>query len=112
MAKTYAAGLLSAMAAASGFNNITAYAEPLPQPSSSTAPPQPSPPPKPRNDHPRTTAAGFDPEPLEEAVKLLERIDKAPEGKKVRFNFIPFFHLSSIHLILHCFEFSFSLEVA
>ncbi|XP_057456862.1 uncharacterized protein LOC130747833 [Lotus japonicus] len=79
MAKTYAAGLLSAMAAASGFNNITAYAEP----SSSTAPPQPSPPPKPRNDHPRTTAAGFDPEPLEEAVKLLERIDKAPEGKKL-----------------------------
>ncbi|CAM0944843.1 unnamed protein product [Alopecurus aequalis] len=39
--------------------------------------------PKVRNDNPRTTAAGFDPAPLERAVELLREIEKKPEGKKM-----------------------------
>ena len=42
--------------------------------------------PKFRNDNPRTTAAGFDPAPLERAVELLDRIGKNPgDARRVGF---------------------------
>ncbi|KAL8160537.1 hypothetical protein V2J09_002074 [Rumex salicifolius] len=41
------------------------------------------PPPKPRNDNPRTTAAGFDPEPLERGAKTLSGIATSSHAKKV-----------------------------
>ena len=40
--------------------------------------------PRPRNDNPRTTAAGFDPEALERGVSALKEINKSPNVKKVR----------------------------
>ncbi|KAK4256173.1 hypothetical protein QN277_009072 [Acacia crassicarpa] len=103
MAKTYTAGLLSAMAAAAAVShNNHAYADGpfkfpsfpsnVPQPSSSDPKlpqadnlPQdsPSPPPKVRNDNPRTSSAGFDPEALERGVKALREIASSPHGKKV-----------------------------
>ncbi|KAL1324586.1 hypothetical protein HN51_034766 [Arachis hypogaea] len=102
MAKTtYAAGLLSAIAAAAGFSqsHTASYADGpfnfpftnLPQqppqpppPSDGKSPPEaPPPPPKVRNDHPRTTSAGFDPEALERGVKALKEISSSPHGKKV-----------------------------
>ncbi|XP_047316332.1 ATPase family AAA domain-containing protein 3-like [Impatiens glandulifera] len=36
-----------------------------------------------RNEHPRTTSAGFDPEALERGAKALRDIANAPQGKKV-----------------------------
>ena len=109
MAKTtYAAGLLSAMAAAAGLsqNRRAAHADgpfnfppfsnlPQSSPSPTSAsgssdgksPPEaqqpPPPPPKVRNDQPRTTSAGFDPEALERGVKALREISSSPHGKKV-----------------------------
>ena len=44
---------------------------------------QPPPPPKVRNDQPRTSSAGFDPEALERGVKALKEISSSPHGKKV-----------------------------
>lgn len=41
--------------------------------------------PRPRNDNPRTTAAGFDPEALERGVEALKVISKSPQAKKVCF---------------------------
>lgn len=87
MAKTYAAGLLSAIAAAAAtaasHNQNNAYADGV-LPSNPSEIPQPSPaPPKVRNDHPRTTSAGFDPEALERGVKALKEISSSPHGKKV-----------------------------
>ncbi|XP_002982368.2 ATPase family AAA domain-containing protein 3-B [Selaginella moellendorffii] len=38
---------------------------------------------KPRNDNPRTTAAGFDPEALERGAKALREINSSPHSKKV-----------------------------
>lgn len=93
MGKTYAAGLVSAIAAAAGYKNTPSYADGpfnfppfsnVPQPSpSSDADSPPPPPPKVRNDHPRTTSAGFDPEALERGVKALKEISTSPHGKKV-----------------------------
>ncbi|KAL4389733.1 hypothetical protein HN51_010666 [Arachis hypogaea] len=102
MAKTtYAAGLLSAIAAAAGFsqNHTASYADgpfnfpftnlpqqpPQPPPPSDGKSPPEAPPPQPkvRNDHPRTTSAGFDPEALERGVKALKEISSSPHGKKV-----------------------------
>ncbi|KAL9225067.1 hypothetical protein vseg_001034 [Gypsophila vaccaria] len=37
---------------------------------------------KPRNEHPRTTSAGFDPEALERGVKALRQINASPNPKK------------------------------
>lgn len=48
-------------------------------PNDSSPPPQP----KVRNDQPRTTSAGFDPEALERGVKALKEITTSPHGKKV-----------------------------
>eukprot|EP00268_Persea_americana_P054936 TRINITY_DN6342_c0_g2_i3.p1 TRINITY_DN6342_c0_g2~~TRINITY_DN6342_c0_g2_i3.p1 ORF type:complete len:636 (+),score=142.08 TRINITY_DN6342_c0_g2_i3:158-2065(+) len=39
--------------------------------------------PRPRNDNPRTTAAGFDPEALERGVIALKEINKSPNVKKL-----------------------------
>ncbi|KAH1158286.1 hypothetical protein GYH30_030505 [Glycine max] len=87
MAKTYAAGLLSAIAAATAaasLNQNNAYADGILPPNPSEIEPSPAPPPpKVRNDHPRTTSAGFDPEALERGVKALREISKSPHGKKV-----------------------------
>ncbi|XP_020215237.1 ATPase family AAA domain-containing protein 3 [Cajanus cajan] len=85
MAKTYAAGIFSAIAAATAasLNQNNAYADGIP-PSNPSDVLQPSPPPpKVRNDHPRTTSAGFDPEALERGVKALKEISTSPHGKKV-----------------------------
>lgn len=46
-------------------------------------PPPPAEPPKTRNDNPRTTAAGFDPEPLERGVQAVEKISRSPDPKKI-----------------------------
>lgn len=95
MGKTYTAGLVSAIAAAAGFShhkNTASYADGpfnfppfsnVPQPSPSSDADSPPPPPKVRNDHPRTTSAGFDPEALERGVKALKEISTSPHGKKV-----------------------------
>ncbi|XP_061369443.1 uncharacterized protein LOC133312287 [Gastrolobium bilobum] len=100
MGKTYTLGLLSAMAAASFSQN--AYADgsftipsfsTLPSSSSddgSKPPPEENhtpPPPRVRNDHPRTTSAGFDPEALERGVRALNQVNTSTHGKKV-FEFI------------------------
>ncbi|KAE9620227.1 hypothetical protein Lal_00019378 [Lupinus albus] len=101
MAKTYTMGLVSAIATASALsltnnNNNAVYADgpfnfspfsnapppDVPEPSSDPNS-DPPPPPKVRNDHPRTTSAGFDPEALERGVKALKDIANSPHGKKV-----------------------------
>ncbi|GMI88756.1 ATPase family AAA Domain-containing protein 3A1, SHOT1 Binding ATPase 1 [Hibiscus trionum] len=118
MAKTYAMGLISALAAASASSSLlsqtnqnVAFADgpfniPLfssPSPSSSSGSPQsssgqlqsqPSAPPavtadkeasgsvKARNDNPRTSSAGFDPEALERGAKALREISSSANAKK------------------------------
>ncbi|KAF4380290.1 hypothetical protein F8388_024583 [Cannabis sativa] len=44
---------------------------------------EPPPPPKVRNDNPRTTSAGFDPEALERGAKALKDITSSSQAKKV-----------------------------
>ncbi|CAJ1934072.1 unnamed protein product [Sphenostylis stenocarpa] len=84
MAKTYAAGFFSAIAAATAasLNQNNAYADGILPSNPSEIQPPPAPP-KARNDHPRTTSAGFDPEALERGVKALKEIATSPHGKKV-----------------------------
>ncbi|OIV99635.1 hypothetical protein TanjilG_17445 [Lupinus angustifolius] len=99
MVKTYTTGFVSAIATASALsltntNNNAAYADGpfnfpsssssnVPEPSSDPNSAPPPPPKKVRNDHPRTTSAGFDPEALERGVKALKDIADSPHGKKV-----------------------------
>ncbi|XP_019450877.1 PREDICTED: ATPase family AAA domain-containing protein 3-B-like [Lupinus angustifolius] len=102
MAKTYTSGLVSAIAVATGLshtnsnninniNNNVAYAADAPfnfspfsnVPEPSHPEPSPPEPPKVRNDHPRTTSAGFDPQALERGVKALKDISNSPHAKKV-----------------------------
>ncbi|BBG98489.1 AAA-type ATPase family protein [Prunus dulcis] len=113
MAKTYALGLITAVAASASLSkNNCAYADgpfsfsPFSTPSSNASQPSssskqsapsnppsssstgdaaepPPPPPKVRNDHPRTTSAGFDPEPLERGVQALEKISQSSSAKQV-----------------------------
>ncbi|RDX98187.1 ATPase family AAA domain-containing protein 3, partial [Mucuna pruriens] len=84
MAKTYAAGFLSAIGAATAasLNQKNAYADGISPSNPSEIEPSPAAP-KVRNDHPRTTSAGFDPEALERGVKALKEISASPHGKKV-----------------------------
>ncbi|RAL51524.1 unnamed protein product [Cuscuta campestris] len=98
MAKVSAAGLVATLAAAA-FGAQPAYADgpftfsPFPssaQPSAqapaeadATKQPPPAEPQKPRNDHPRTTSAGFDPEALERGARALKTIDKSTSAKQV-----------------------------
>ncbi|PSS32928.1 ATPase family AAA domain-containing protein [Actinidia chinensis var. chinensis] len=57
-----------------------ASSESSPTPHASPANPEP---PRVRNDNPRTTSAGFDPEALERGVNALREISSSPHGKKV-----------------------------
>ncbi|WCJ37005.1 AAA-type ATPase family protein [Euphorbia peplus] len=112
MAKTYAIGVISAIAASASASlsqsNSVGYADgpfnfnqlfstpssnspPPPQnpPSGPSNPAQPGPdaadtaPKGPRNDNPRTTSAGFDPEALERGAKALREIASSSHAKKV-----------------------------
>ncbi|XP_055825157.1 uncharacterized protein LOC129893792 [Solanum dulcamara] len=102
MGKTYAAGLFAALATAK-FGTETAYADgsfnfsPFSTSSSTNKAPSaptdvPQPPqttaeapekPKVRNDNPRTTSAGFDPEALERGAKALREINNSKSAKQV-----------------------------
>lgn len=80
-----AAGLFSAMAAAAGLNrNNAAYAD------GSSDDSLPPPPPRVRNDHPRTSSAGFDPEALERGVKALKKITNSPSTPAKKVSTFPF----------------------
>ncbi|KAL2921419.1 ATPase family AAA domain-containing protein 3 [Bienertia sinuspersici] len=102
-AKVCAAGIMSAIAAAT-MNIEQAYADSpfkfppftssnAPQQAAANAPPQaaanappkdePQKPSKPRNDYPRTTSAGFDPDALERGVKALERIENSGRPNEI-----------------------------
>ncbi|KAF5450701.1 hypothetical protein F2P56_031030 [Juglans regia] len=104
MAKSYALGLISTALAAAATSSSTlssqshlAYADgsfklsPISPPSSEKS--QPSNPPagnsessspsRVRNDNPRTTSAGFDPEALERGAKALREITNSAHAKKV-----------------------------
>lgn len=115
MGKTYAVGLISALAASASLSqtNSIAFADgpfnfstlfPSTSGASSQSPPlssssgqsQPSNsaqsevanteasvPKAPRNDNPRTTSAGFDPEALERGAKALREIASSSQAKKV-----------------------------
>lgn len=107
MARVVGAGLISALASAAlgvdcahadGPFNFSPFASPPPPPQASSDSPaaaQPgaaakAEPPRVRNDNPRTTASGFDPEALERGTKALREISSSPHGKKV-WNFELFF---------------------
>ncbi|KGN63364.1 ATPase family AAA domain-containing protein 3-B [Cucumis sativus] len=103
MAKTtYAVGLISAIAASTSLSqHHSAHADgpfnfppfsssppanlplpsPAPQSSSPASNPEPSAP-KPRNDNPRTSSSGFDPEALERGAKALREITTSSHAKK------------------------------
>ncbi|XP_057462152.1 uncharacterized protein LOC130752401 [Actinidia eriantha] len=100
MARVYGVGLIGALASAAlgadqayadgpfNFSPFSSSSPTPPQASSESSPtPQASPanpePPLVRNDNPRTTSAGFDPEALERGVKALREISSSPHGKKV-----------------------------
>ncbi|XP_058206401.1 uncharacterized protein LOC131319947 [Rhododendron vialii] len=104
MARVVGAGLISALASAAlgvdcayadGPFNFSPFASPAPPPQASSDSPaaaQPgaaakAEPTRVRNDNPRTTASGFDPEALERGAKALREISSSPHGKKV-FNVI------------------------
>lgn len=118
------AGFRSAMLA-SGIASVALAAEhayavgssiklpsPFPPPASGSGPPPPHPaeaPPKDeprvRNDNPRTSAAGFDPEALERGAKALREISSSSQVKKVcRDHIRSFFSksLKDITLLLFC----------
>lgn len=141
MAKLYAAGFISALAASASASfssqSHLAYADgtfKLPS-FSSPSPPSPSPPsaqsqssnppasadnteaspPKVRNDNPRTTSAGFDPEALERGAKALREITSSTNAKKVSFAlffatgfsfpYVLFFRLVGVmvcHFLIYC----------
>ncbi|XP_010276772.1 PREDICTED: ATPase family AAA domain-containing protein 3-B-like [Nelumbo nucifera] len=99
MARAYAAGLLSALASAS-LAVEHSYADgpfsysPFSYPSSASThqashevpPPESAAKEEPqrvRNDYPRTTASGFDPEALERGVKAVREVNSSSQGKKV-----------------------------
>ncbi|GLT29263.1 hypothetical protein SLA2020_041400 [Shorea laevis] len=105
MAKTYAIGIISAALAASSVSqsklaladgpfNFSPFAT-SPQPSSgqsqssnslpstASADKESSVSVKARNDNPRTTSAGFDPEPLERGAKAADEINRSGQAKKV-----------------------------
>lgn len=88
------------MAKSSSLFNFPTFTSPAPSPApaagapvdSQSPPPQndapPPPPPRVRNDNPRTTSAGFDPEPLERGAEAVEKIAKSKEPKKVSTFFV------------------------
>jgi ATPase family AAA domain-containing protein 3A/B len=96
-AKLYSAGLAAAVASVTVFVNPAYGDGPFQFPSAGSSPsPPPAPSPAPatpkeetrvRNDNPRTTAAGFDPEALERGAKALREINSAQNAKKVRVSY-------------------------
>ncbi|KAK2658451.1 hypothetical protein Ddye_004984 [Dipteronia dyeriana] len=100
MAKTYAISLISALAAsaslsqsqsnaafADGSLSFSPFSSPSPSPGQSSPPStaaadEPAPPSKARNDNPRTSSAGFDPEALERGAKALREISVSSNAKK------------------------------
>ncbi|KAL5767500.1 hypothetical protein ACOSQ2_014283 [Xanthoceras sorbifolium] len=90
MAKAYAVSLMSALAASASLaQSKTAFADgPFSSnpPQSSSEPPSTaaddSAPPRVRNDNPRTSSAGFDPEALERGAKALREISTSANAKK------------------------------
>lgn len=97
MAKNCASGILAAIASATfgvdrayadGRFNFSPFSSSPAAPTAQQVNPEPAKPPPPepnrvRNDNPRTTSAGFDPEPLERGVEALKEIAKSPNAKKV-----------------------------
>lgn len=110
MAQKYAIGLISALAASAslaqskvaaadgtfsfpGISTSPSSANPQqqaasPPPSQTQKPPstagqESSAPPKARNDNPRTSSGGFDPEALERGAKALKEINNSSYAKKV-----------------------------
>ncbi|RWW55726.1 hypothetical protein BHE74_00037605 [Ensete ventricosum] len=70
----------------SPFNSYTSQEAPPAQASAPDRPAADVPPaevPRVRNDNPRTTASGFDPEALERGAKALREINSSPQAKKV-----------------------------
>lgn len=106
MTKPYAAVLLSAIAAASGLSHNHAFSDATSS-SPSDDPQSPPPPPKFRNNNPRTTSAGFDPEPLEEGARIVTNVATKPHGKNVSSLFPPRFliHALLLHFV-YCFNLS------
>ncbi|KAM0917041.1 hypothetical protein ACQ4PT_009780 [Festuca glaucescens] len=98
-AKAAAAALSAgaAFAASSGRAHaalIPGWSSPAPAPVPGAPPPSQQPPepaaeekPKVRNDNPRTTAAGFDPAPLERAVELLYYMEQKKDSTEVKKTF-------------------------
>lgn len=97
MAKATVAGLISALASATlsvdyayadgPFNFPLFSGSPAPSPPK-VAPEAPPPsdaetPKRVRNDNPRTTSAGFDPEPLERGAEALKKITSSKQAKEV-----------------------------
>ncbi|CAL5364719.1 unnamed protein product [Camellia sinensis] len=98
MARVCGAGLISALASAtlgvdhayadgpftfSPFSSSPASPPPQSSETSPTSQPSAEAPPRVRNNNPRTTSAGFDPEALERGAKALREIASSPHGKKV-----------------------------
>lgn len=136
MAKLYAAGFISALAAsasasfssqshlayADGTFKLPTFSSPSPPSaqSQSSNPPASADtteasPPKVRNDNPRTTSAGFDPEALERGAKALREITSSTNAKKVSFAlffatgfsfpYVLFFRLVGVmvcHFLMYC----------
>lgn len=105
-------GLLSALASAAfgvehtycdgpfnfpPFSSSTSHSN-APPPADSAATKTPQPPPadttRVRNDYPRTSSAGFDPEALERGAKALREISSSSQAKKVIPFLFPFSTLS------------------
>lgn len=57
-------------------------------------------PPRVRNDHPRTTSAGFDPEALERGAKALKEINSSNSAKQVFINPLIYVHFYYLYLKL------------
>ncbi|GAA0171570.1 hypothetical protein LIER_25569 [Lithospermum erythrorhizon] len=85
MDKLFGTGLLSSLASTAFGASQIAYSDNSlnlsSSSSSSTTTGADVEPPKARNDNPRTTAAGFDPAPLEKAVQLLQQIATSSQNK-------------------------------
>jgi ATPase family AAA domain-containing protein 3A/B len=84
-----------------GFYSSAPSPAPAPAPAPAAPPPQesnaPEEAPKVSTQHPRTSAAGFDPAPLERGVEAINKLKQASDPKKVVIFLVPF--SSVIYLI-------------
>ncbi|CAF1941222.1 BnaCnng06190D [Brassica napus] len=86
MAQKCAIGLFSAIAAASSSfskSKVAAADGPPPPQHQAASDPESSAPPRARNDNPRTSSGGFDPEALERGAKALKEINSSSYAKQV-----------------------------